>query len=28
VLAYVSLAGVAGALSYTVLLGRIHRIEI
>lgn len=28
VLAYVSLAGVVGALSYTVLLGRIHRIEI
>jgi ACS family D-galactonate transporter-like MFS transporter len=28
VLAYVSLAGVAGALSYTVLLGKIHRIEI
>ena len=28
VLGYVSLAGVAGALSYTVLLGRIHRIEI
>ena len=28
VLAYVSLAGVAGALSYTVLLGRIHRIEM
>ena len=28
VLAYVALAGVAGALSYTVLLGRIHRIEL
>ncbi len=28
VLAYVSLAGVVGALSYTVLLGRIHRIEM
>jgi len=28
VLAYVSIAGIVGALSYTVLLGRIHRIEI
>jgi len=28
VLAYVSLAGLIGALSYTVLIGRIHRIEI
>ncbi len=28
VLAFVSLAGVAGALSYTVFLGRIHRIEM
>ncbi len=28
VLAYVSLASVVGALSYTVMLGRIHRIEM
>jgi len=28
VLAYVSLAGLVGALSYTVVIGRIHRIEI
>ncbi len=28
VLAYVSIAGIVGALSYTVILGRIHRIEI
>jgi ACS family D-galactonate transporter-like MFS transporter len=28
VLAYVSLAGIVGALSYTVLIGRIHRIEL
>ena len=28
VLAYVSLAGLVGALSYTVLIGRIHRIEL
>jgi len=28
VLAYVSVAGIVGALSYTVLLGRVHRIEI
>jgi ACS family D-galactonate transporter-like MFS transporter len=28
VLAYVSLAGLVGALSYTVLIGRIHRIEM
>jgi ACS family D-galactonate transporter-like MFS transporter len=28
VLAYVSLAGLVGALSYTVMLGRIHRIEM
>lgn len=27
VLAYVSLAGIVGALSYTVIIGRIHRIE-
>ena len=28
VLAYVSIAGIVGALSYTVILGRVHRIEI
>ena len=28
VLAYVSLAGLVGALSYTVVIGKIHRIEI
>jgi ACS family D-galactonate transporter-like MFS transporter len=28
VLAYVSVAGLVGALSYTVVIGRIHRIEI
>jgi ACS family D-galactonate transporter-like MFS transporter len=28
VLAYVSLAGLVGALSYTVVIGRIHRIQI
>jgi ACS family D-galactonate transporter-like MFS transporter len=28
VLAYVSLAGLVGALSYTVIIGRIHRIEM
>jgi ACS family D-galactonate transporter-like MFS transporter len=28
VLAYVSLAGIVGALSYTVLIGRIHRIDL
>jgi ACS family D-galactonate transporter-like MFS transporter len=28
VLAYVSLAGLVGALSYTVLIGKIHRIEM
>ena len=28
VLAYVSLAGLVGALSYTVVIGRIHRIEM
>ncbi|HEX7981039.1 MAG TPA: MFS transporter, partial [Gemmatimonadaceae bacterium] len=28
VLAYVSLAGLVGALSYTLVIGRIHRIEI
>jgi nitrate/nitrite transporter NarK len=28
VLAYVSVAGIVGALSYTVILGRVHRIEI
>ena len=28
VLAYVSIAGIVGALSYTVILGRMHRIEI
>ena len=28
VLVYVSLASVAGALAYTVLLGRVHRIEM
>ncbi|MFL5616843.1 MAG: MFS transporter [Gemmatimonadaceae bacterium] len=28
VLAYVSIAGIVGALSYTVLLGRVHRIEL
>ncbi len=28
VLAYVSLAGFVGALSYTVIIGRIHRIEM
>jgi ACS family D-galactonate transporter-like MFS transporter len=28
VLAYVSLAGIVGALSYTVIIGRIHRIEL
>ena len=28
VLAYVSLAGLVGALSYTVVIGRIHRIDI
>jgi MFS transporter, ACS family, D-galactonate transporter len=28
VLAYVSLAGLVGALSYTIVIGRIHRIEI
>jgi ACS family D-galactonate transporter-like MFS transporter len=28
VLVFVSVAGLVGALCYTVLLGRIHRIEI
>ena len=28
VLAYVSMAGIVGALSYTVVIGRIHRIEM
>jgi MFS transporter, ACS family, D-galactonate transporter len=28
VLAYVSIAGLVGAMAYTVLLGRIHRIEL
>jgi MFS transporter, ACS family, D-galactonate transporter len=28
VLGYVSIAGLVGALSYTVILGRVHRIEI
>ncbi|HEV7993809.1 MAG TPA: MFS transporter [Gemmatimonadaceae bacterium] len=28
VLAYVSLAGLVGALSYTVIIGKIHRIEL
>ena len=28
VLAYVSIAGIVGALSYTVILGRVHRIVI
>ena len=28
VLAYVSIAGIVGALSYTVILGRVHRIEL
>ena len=28
VLVYVSIAGIVGALSYTVILGRVHRIEI
>ena len=28
VLAYVSIAGLVGALSYTVILGRVHRIEL
>jgi len=28
VLAYVSLAGLVGALSYTVVIGKIHRIEM
>jgi ACS family D-galactonate transporter-like MFS transporter len=28
VLAYVSLAGIVGALSYTVVIGKIHRIEL
>ena len=28
VLAYVSIAGLVGALSYTVIIGKIHRIEM